>query len=163
MIWQLVKRDPLWRGTLICTAVGAVACPALPRGFIGLFGWLIGMYWLQSQPHRRATDFQAALPIRACDLFLARIVSFFALVWLPVASGSALLLLVRRPPEDVVPLIGIGAALSVLVLVAQSPRVREIAGSQWASSVSVAIVWIAAYAIWEGRFVPRAVARSEER
>src|ERR1035437_1104877 len=100
MIWQLVKRDPLWRNALIGMAVSAVVCPALPRKFIGMLAFLVGMYWLQSQPQRRATDFQAALPIRACDLFLARILSFFALVWLPVARGAALLLARRQPGGD---------------------------------------------------------------
>lgn len=156
MIWQLVKRDPIWRSALFCTA-GAFVCPALPRAFIGMFGFLVGMYWLQSQPQRRATDFQAALPIRACDLFLARILSFFALVWLPVASGAALLLAVGKPAEDAATLVEIGAGFSVLVLVAQSSRVREIAGSPWTSSVSVGIVWIAGYTIWQGQLVPRTV------
>ena len=41
----------------------------------------------------------------------------------------------------------------MLVLVAQSSRVREIAGSQWAPAVSVAIVWAAAWPI--SLFVPR--------
>ena len=43
MIWQLVKRDPAWRNALIFTAVGAVACPALPREFIGMFVFVVGM------------------------------------------------------------------------------------------------------------------------
>jgi hypothetical protein len=157
MIWQLVKRDPLWRNALIGMAVSAVVCPALPRKFIGMLAFLVGMYWLQSQPQRRATDFQAALPIRACDLFLARILSFFALVWLPVASGAALLLAVGKPAEDAATLIEIGAGFSVLVLVAQSSRVREIAGSRMAAGISTTIVWTASYTIWQGQFVPRAV------
>jgi hypothetical protein len=154
MIWQLVKRDPVWRAALISMA-GAVAYPALPRGLIGMFGFLIGMFWLQCHPHRRATSFQAALPIRACDLFLARILAFFALVWLPVASGGALLLLLRKPLEDAATLVEIGAGFSVLVLVAQSSRVREIAGSQWAPAISWAIVCAAAWLrrpLYTGRF-----------
>jgi hypothetical protein len=157
MIWQLVKRDPAWRRALICAAAGAVICPALPREFIGMFAFVVGMLWLQSQPYRRATDFQAALPIRASDLFLVRILSYFALVWLPMASGAALLLLVGKPVEDVASLVEIGAGFSVLVLVALSSRVREIAGSPWASNLSVAIVWTAGYTIWQGQLVPRAV------
>src|ERR1019366_2650103 len=157
MIWQLVKRDPAWRNALIFTAVSAVACPALPRGFIGMFVFVVGMFWFRSQPQQRATLFQAALPIRACDLFLARILAFFALVWLPVASGAAFLLLARRRAEDAATLVEIGAGFSVLVLVAQSSRVREIAGSRMAAGISTTIVWTASYTIWQGQFVPRAV------
>lgn len=157
MIWQLVKRDPAWRNALIFTAVGAVACPALPREFIGMFVFVVGMFWFRSQPQQRATLFHAALPIRACDLFLARILALFAGVWLPLASGAALLLFVGKRVEDAATLVEIGAGFSVLVLVAQSSRVREIAGSPRASTISVAVVWIAGYTIWQRQLVPRAV------
>jgi hypothetical protein len=157
MIWQLVKRDPAWRNALIFTAVSAVACPALPRGFIGMFVFVVGMFWFRSQPQQRATLFHAALPIRACDLFLARILALFAGVWLPLASGAALLLFVGKRVEDAATLVEIGAGFSVLVLVAQSSRVRQIAGSPRASTISVAVVWIAGYTIWQGQLVPRAV------
>src|ERR1035437_9860774 len=153
MIWQLVKRDPAWRGALILTPIGAVAGLALPRHFIGIFVFMIGMHWLQSRPQERATLFQAGLPIRACDLFMARILSYFALVWLPFASGAALLLFAGKPLDDAATLVEIGAGLSVLVLAAQSSRVRETAGSQWAPAVAAAIVWAAAWPI--SLFVPR--------
>ena len=154
MIWPLVKRDPAWRGALIGMALSAAVC-ALAHEWIWMIGPLVGMYWLQCQPERRATDFQAALPIPASDLFLARILAFFALVWLPVASGAALLLLARRPVEDAATLVEMGAALSVLVLVAQSSRLPEIAGSGWASPILAVIVLSTAYPI--SVFVPLAV------
>jgi hypothetical protein len=157
MIWQLVKRDPAWRGALILTPIGAVGCSVLPREFIGMFVFVVGMFWFRSQPQQRATLFHAALPIRACDLFLARILALFAGVWLPLASGAALLLFVGKRVEDAATLVEIGAGFSVLVLVAQSSRVREIAGSPRASTISVAVVWIAGYTIWQGQLVPRAV------
>ena len=154
MIWQLVKRDPLWRNALVCAAVSAVVCPALPREFIGMLAFFVGVYWLQSQPQRRATDFQAALPIRACDLFLARILAFFALVWLPVAIAATVFLLAGRPANDAVILMEVGGGASVVVLATLSSRVREIAGSQWAPAISWAIVCAAAWPI--SRFAPPA-------
>ena len=137
MIWQLVKRDPGWRNALNGAAVSAVACPFVPREFLTMFGVLVAMCWFQSLPNVRATLFQAGLPIRVRDLFLARILSLFAAVWLPVAAGAALLLLAGRPVEDAGMLVEIGAGLSVLVLVGQSSRVGEISGSEWA------YVWVA--------------------
>ena len=154
MIWQLVKRDPGWRNALNGAAVSAVACPFVPREFLTMFGVLVAMCWFQSLPNVRATLFQAGLPIRVRDLFLARILSLFAAVWLPVAAGAALLLLAGRPVEDAGMLVEIGAGLSVLVLVVQSSRVGEISGSEWAY-VWVAIGWAASALI--AFLVPRAV------
>jgi hypothetical protein len=110
---------------------------------------------MQCRPERRATEFQAALPILARDLFLARILAFFAMAWLPVASGTAMLLLASRPTEDAATLVEIGAGLSVLTLVAQSCRVREIAGSQAAWAVAAIVALTAAVPI--SLFVPRSV------
>jgi hypothetical protein len=155
MIWQLAKRDPAWQMGLILVPVGAVACAVMPREFLGMFAFLVATSWFANLPHERATLFQAALPIRARDLFLARILALFAGVWLPVASGVALVLLVGKPAEDAATLVEIGAAFSVLVLMAQSSRVREIAGSMWALCVLMAIAWGAGVLIW--MLVPRAV------
>jgi len=149
MIWQLVKRDPAWRNTLKCAVVAAVAGSALPHRLIWMFGLLIGMCWAVSQPQQRATLFEAALPIRVRDLFLARILSLLAAVWLPVVSGAAFLLAAGRAAGDAVILVGIGSAISLLVLAVQSWRVRELAGPSWLVGASVAIVWPAASLISE--------------
>ena len=53
MIWQLVKRDPAWRMALMCAPAAAVAGLVLPREAIGMFGWLVGMPWLQCRPRER--------------------------------------------------------------------------------------------------------------
>ncbi len=154
MIWQLVKRDPAWRIALKCVPVAAVAGLALPREAMGMFSWLVWMPWLQCQPQRRATGFEAALPIRACDLFLARLLSFLASLWLPMATFAVVLLLAGRPVADAVLVMELGAGGSMLVLLALSSRVREIAGSQWAPAISLAIVCAAAWPAW--RFLPPA-------
>ena len=155
MIWQLVKRDPAWRNAINYAAVSAVLCLILPREFVGMFfGMVICMCCMASEAQQRATLFQVGLPIRACDLFLARILALLAGVWAPVASGAALLLLAGRPAKDAATLTAVGAALSVLVLVVQSSRVREIAGSEWA----YIYIPITAGATWPiSLFVPRAV------
>jgi hypothetical protein len=154
MIWQLVKRDPGWRNALICAAFSAIACPIVPREFLTMFGVLVALCCLQSQPNERATLFQAGLPIRVRHLFLARIVALFAGVWLPVTGGAAVLLLAGRPAQDAGMLVEIGAGLSVLVLAVQSSRVGEISGSEWAY-VWVGIGWAASALI--AYSVPRAV------
>jgi hypothetical protein len=143
MIWQLVKRDPGWRNALYCAAVSAVAGAVMPE-FVGTLPVLVGMCWYLSQPQQRATLFQASLPIPASDLLLARILSLFAGVWLPVASGAAMLLLVGKPVEDLANLVVIGAGFSVLLLAAQSWRVRGIDGSSLGSIVSLFILFPAA-------------------
>lgn len=144
MIWQLVKRDPAWRNALICTAAG-VFCPLLPHLFIGWSGWLTGMFWMQSQPQRRASLFQAGLPILAKDLFLARLFAFFALIWLPAGCGAIALLVAGGRANDAATLIEIAGGLSVLVLVALSSRVGEIQGSHWVTAISVGTLWGVAY------------------
>ena len=143
MIWQLVKRDPAWRNALYCASVSAVAAAMVPE-FVGTLPLLVGMCWFLSQPQRRATLFQASLPIPARDLFLARILALFAGVWLPVAGGAALLRFVGKPVEDLANLVVIGAGFSVLVLAAQSWRVRGIDGSSLGSIISLLILFPAA-------------------
>jgi hypothetical protein len=129
MIWELVKRDPASRFTLICLGLALVDASALPRHSIGISVWMIGMFWLQSEPRTRATELQAALPIGARDLFLARMVSLLAIAWLPLGV-RAVLLLVRGAADDAAAMVEVCAGFSVLVLAAQSSRVREVAGSQ---------------------------------
>jgi hypothetical protein len=156
MIWQLVKRDSAWRGALIGMALSAAVC-ALAHGLIMMFSGLVLMYWLRSDPQRRATDFQAALPIPASDLFLARVLAFFALAWLPVASGAAMLLLAGKPAEDVATLVEFGAKFSVLVLIVQSGRVREIASSRWGLAVTLLLFGPVVLPISPFGFVPLAI------
>ena len=147
MIWQLVKRDPAWRSALIMMAGAAGAAVALPRQAIGLFGWFVCMPWLASQPQQRATLFQAALPIPACDLLRSRILALFAAVWLPATVVAMLFLLAGRPPADAVTLLEIGAGTSVVVLATLSSRVRQVAGSQWAPAIAWAITCAAAWPV----------------
>ena len=118
MIWQLVKRDPGWRYAVNVAAVAAVAGLIVPREFVGMFAFLIAGCWFSSLPYERATMFQAGLPIRVRDLFLARVLTLLACVWLPVASGAAMLLLSGKPAADAGILVEMGAGFSVLALVA---------------------------------------------
>ena len=155
MIWQLVKRDPAWRNALYCAAASAVGCPILSREFISLFSALVVMCLFKSQPEQRATLFQAGLPIRVRELFLARILALLALVWLPASSGAAMLLLVGKRAEDAASLVELGAVFSALVLASQSSRVREIAGSRWTPGIAAAIVVAAAWPT--SLFAPRAL------
>ena len=57
---------------------------------------------------------------------------------------GTLLLLAGKPAEEAANLVEIGAAFSVLVLMAQSSRVREIAGSIWVQYYLMAFAWVQA-------------------
>src|SRR5271170_7487131 len=93
MIYQLLKRDPAWR--LIPFAAAASLCILAGPKEVGMpvLATLLGASPFLAGVHRRATRFQAALPISARDLFATRCISFAGLVWLPllVAAGVAFL------------------------------------------------------------------------
>ena len=93
MIYQLLKRDPAWR--LIPFAAAASLCILAGPKEVGapVLATLLGASPFLAGVHRRATRFQAALPISARDLFATRCISFASLVWLPllVAAGVAFL------------------------------------------------------------------------
>jgi len=155
MIWQLVKRDPAWQVALYCTALTAIAAPMLQREFMGMAAILVAICWLSCQPHARATLFQAGLPIGTHDLFLARILALLAGTWLPVAGGTLALLVAGRPAGHAALLAEIGIAVTVLILVAQSWRVRQIAGSVRFAYIPATIAWAAAMPV--ARYVPPSV------
>jgi len=151
MIWQLVKREPAWREIFSYIGVVAAVSTYLPAYAGYVFIFVVGLSWIRSLPAERASLFQAGLPIAAADLFLARMLAFLALVWLPAMAGAAALLL--RNEGDAGGMLVAGAGLSVLVLAPLSHRVRELAGSHWAPAIAMTV--ISAVAWPATHYIPR--------
>jgi hypothetical protein len=145
MIFQLIKRDPAWRmAPIVALVVGVVAMlyPSDPRRVNSLtlmFTVVMGCS-VQARPHVRATLFEAALPIAGRDLWVARVLSLLALVWLPVLCGVCSALLVRFDGTRAVALVEAAAILTAATLALQAVRVRQLAGPRW-FYVGWAVLW----------------------
>ncbi len=151
MILQFIRRDPAWRFTPAFAVTAALA--ALFYSSTGHPGSLIGVIFpsyvlavMMVVPHRRATFFEAALPVAGRDLFLARFLSLMALVWLPGAAASATLLLTGNLAKTVSAIALTAVVLTLAMIVNLSVRVREFAAPTWltlccpACAVGVAVV-----------------------
>jgi hypothetical protein len=130
MIYQLIRRDPAWKATPWIALLSAVAWACPPP--IGQFGAFIAMMGLFSgMPHRRATRFEAGLPIEARDLLLARTLSLMAVVWIPALSGAAGIVIVRGFSTLAAKPLAVGALCTLMAAVAQTAWLKELAGPQW--------------------------------
>jgi hypothetical protein len=87
---------------------------------------------MRAQPHRRVTFFEAALPIAARDLLLARFLSLMALIWLPATAVGATLLLSANGAESVFMIAGFAAIVLTLgMMIVLSTRIQEFAAPVW--------------------------------
>lgn len=135
MILQFIRRDPAWRFTpaFAVTAAGAAFFYSSwhPSSLAGvMFGSYI-VAVMQVMPHRRATFFEAALPVAGRDLFLARFLSLMALVWLPGAAASATLVLTGNLAKTVSAIALLAVVLTLATIVNLSVRIREFAAPRW--------------------------------
>jgi hypothetical protein len=91
--------------------------------------------------HRRATLFQAALPIPARDLFATRCVALTSLLWLPVlaAAGVAVLKSGLEWKGAAPALIDCGAAATLITIALLSLRLMEIESPPQLCDVSVVL------------------------
>jgi len=142
MIYQLLKRDYLsW--LLVAGLCAAVALGDW-LGYVetALFAALAILLFLnRGSRGRRCTEFDAALPIRARDLFLARLLSDFALVWLPllvIIATSPLPSGMTRRDADIF-FLEVGAIITFGVALIQSPRILQFAPPRsWQTGVVAA-------------------------
>ena len=128
MILQLIKRDPAWKFTPWLTAAAAIAALISSRygsSILGAMGGLILVLFMRAQPHRRVTFFEAALPIAARDLLLARFLSLMALIWLPAVAVAAVSGFAIAGFAAIVLTLGV-----ILIL---STRIEEFAAPVWAT------------------------------
>ena len=140
MIYQLAQLN--WRGTLLGMlffelVLGGLAfanfifmsynrplSASLPTVILNLL--LLG--GASGVARCRATPFQAALPIPARDLFMYRLVSLQALVWIPLlaAAGAGYLVMGRASSLFALWLIAAGAVSTAWALALFSVRLREL-------------------------------------
>ena len=136
MILELMKRDPAWKIglafaplTAVLLLVGQVV-PGDPdpqwSRLLNVQGNLIIAGFMC--PHRRATLFEAALPIDGRQLFLARLLSRLAMVWLPVLAAILVILPGRSANwPEVLGMLECGTFFTLAYLLPLSVRVRECA------------------------------------
>ncbi len=147
MILELVKRDRAWKTGLFIAPL--VVMPLLvdrlvPFGPDPQLNQLLGVQFLLlagfMSPHRRATLFEAALPIEGRQLFLARLLSRLAMVWLPVLVATLAISAGRGADQpQVLAMLESGALFTLAYLLPLSVRVRECA----APASVLAALWAA--------------------
>ncbi len=135
MIAELMRRDPAWQMMKGVTATagllafllslwhadGVIAAMAAP---------IYAVFLMRALPHQRSTFFEAALPVAARDLFLARLLSLLSLIWAPTIAGTAILAL--RGDGHLAPALPVVAAvLSLMVVVQLSVRIEQFAAPAW--------------------------------
>jgi hypothetical protein len=130
MIYELIRRDPAWRGTRWLAMVSAVvwACPS-PIGQLGVFVAIMGLFG--GQPQRRATRFEAGLPIEARDLLLARTLSLMALIWIAALSGVAGIVVVKGLSAQAAKPLEMGALCTLMAGMVQAAWRKQLAGPTW--------------------------------
>jgi hypothetical protein len=130
MIHQLIRRDQAWKATPWIALVSAVvwACPP-PIGPFGAFIAMMGLF--SGMPQRRASRFEAGLPIEARDLLLARTLSLMAVIWIPALLGAAGIIVVRGFSALAAEPLAVGALCTLMAAVAQTAWLKELAGPQW--------------------------------
>lgn len=156
MLRELLKREFRWRAApsvaLVAAAVWALA-PSwiylnrlwpLPAMVLSVF--LVGFSGVVAKGSKRATLFEAALPISGRQLLAARLVSELSLIWLPWLAIAAETLAFRGWRDALLPL-EIAAVFSMAVSVIYSLRVRECRPPRLALSLGFAAAGCA--------FVPR--------
>jgi hypothetical protein len=135
MILRLIQRDPAWKFTPWLTAAAVIAALLYSRyggSILGAMAGLIVVFFMRAQPHRRVTFFEAALPIAARDLLLARFLSLMALIWLPATAVAAALLLTGNGAFPASAVAGFAAIVLTLgVILILSTRDKEFAAPIW--------------------------------
>jgi hypothetical protein len=146
--WELIKRNPAWRAMPFFAAASAVLWVfSAPGG--GGAGRTVAQALTQIQLilwivlpefRQRYTLLQATLPIAGRQLFLSRMVSLLAFIWLPISAAIAATVVLRgdRTWADHLPLLEAGALVTVLLLLVQCVRVRTINPPGWLMLVAVA-------------------------
>lgn len=133
MLYQLIKRDPAWRLAPKLVLACAILAPAIAlynltlEAVIPCVG-LMPLLAMYTKPHQRCTFFEATLPLRAKDLYLARVLSLLALCWLPIGVGVIGIVAATGDVRTVSRyLLELGGLFSLFSLILLSARPREFA------------------------------------
>ena len=121
MIWQLMKRDYAWK----CVPWTAALFAALGHrdAMLVLFPMLAVPTWLATQMFLRCTVYEAALPVRGRELWLSRVLSRLALLWIPVMAAAAVTLVI--PGKDLLTLLEAASVWTVALLVLTRLQLQE--------------------------------------
>jgi hypothetical protein len=161
VILKLARRDPGWVFGLAVIGTYLVVLlieqgRANPRNLLwnqmSMFAGL--MFYLK--PQRRATLWEAALPIPARQLFLAKALSRMAMVWIPMMACGWLTMLLKGAEWSLGgATVACGAGLTLAILLPQAVRVQELVIPWWL----VAVIWaaLAAAGIFAWWLLPAAV------
>jgi hypothetical protein len=154
VILKLARRDPAWAlglaviGTYLVVLLieqGRTAHDNLLWNEMAMFAGL--MFYLK--PQRRATLWEAALPIPARQLFLAKALSRLAMVWIPLmVCGWLTMMLKGAEWSGVGATVACGAALTLAILLQQVVRVEELVISAWLASAIWAALTAAGILAW---------------
>jgi hypothetical protein len=148
VIWQLVKRDPAWQ-MMLYVAAGSVVV----RGFgssdpsqalATVLGFIAITMCISVRGFRqRYTMLQATLPIEGKQLFLARILSLLAFIWVPIVSASAAMSVAGNWTwQSQMSLLEYLAVATLGILLVQCVRVQTIDPPAWLTIVVFGVVVI---------------------
>ncbi len=136
MIWQLMKRDQTWQWTPLAAIFAAiytlnqVTSDTLIILTLGMIGWTAPAF------KSYCTLYEGALPISTRDLWLSRVMSLLAGMWLPVAIACTIRLVTR---VSSVVLVETAAVYTVFVLGAKSVRLGQFAPPEWLNAIGIVI------------------------
>jgi hypothetical protein len=137
VIRQLLKRDPLWRAT----PWAVVLCAVLTHGVLPYFALLLLAIVTWSFPGfiSNCNLYEAALPIEARALWLSRIGSRLALLWLPTLAASATLAIGGKRSPD---LLAGAAYWTVVILAVKRARIREFSAPPWVRGAAIGVAFV---------------------
>jgi len=150
MIAQLMRREPLW-----IVGVGVVAAvlwggliPAEMRQPTAI-GFLM-VIMLASRGNRRATLFEAALPIPGRTLIAARFLFILAAIWLPTGCAVAMLM-ANGQAANAGDLCGSATVLTAAIVFAMTSRIEEFGSSTPSAPFLIgAVIAMTLPEIWTG-------------
>jgi len=144
MILQLMKRDIGWGAIPWLCGAAALLTVFMPMTPL-LAGFAVPFYtiiFMRALPHQRATFFEAALPVSARELLLARFLTLMALVWPPVAIACAILSVQRHNRDIIGVVIAIATAMTLVLVSILAIRPRQFAAPAWMTMFSPAIAMV---------------------
>ena len=154
MILKLARRDPAWAlglaviGTYLVVLLieqGRTTHGNLLWNEMAMFAGL--MFYLK--PQRRASLWEAALPIPARQLSLAKALSRLAMVWIPtMVCGWLTMILKRAEWSSMGATVACGAALTLAILLPQAVRVQELVIPWWLVAMILTAVTAAGIFAW---------------
>lgn len=124
MVYRLMKHEPELSWGLLYLSAVSVATVLL--GFQQTLFMAPFLCFLLGRPWRRATQFHAALPIAARQLFLARLLSIVPLIWAPQLLAVVVLASSGHPAGGELTALASAGIFTLAAAALQSVRLREL-------------------------------------